>query len=419
MIKIKKLAILVALLIAASPMMLAACGEPSDTEGDGSQGGQSNPTQDGEGDGSSSGTAGGIVTVPSRINIDIDDGPLVLPYTLTGGEGPVEWTSDYSSVAAVDANGKLYPVTEGTTTITARTSTYVTTFEVNVTDLYGSYTKISTADQIENLAKSTAYNKKTAKYCLTNDIDFGGREIQPIGGWGDAGKAFNAIFDGRGYALKNFVIREPESCKVVDETTGNAEYFGVSLFPFVDTGTIRNLSLVNVRFEGTGFTGGIAGQLESGLIENCYVSGTVSAAEGFTKSVPSGGICGIMGAKGVVKDVFMSADVLGGFVFAGFNFGTGSNCVARAEAITAVRNGETLLLCTDNTGKTGEEGDAENEQLKQFDEATSLILKDTMLTALRNYPFTRSSNWAIMSGYTAFVARPDGIAPEWAKSAVK
>lgn len=356
---------------------------------------------------------GGTVTMVSRISIDISDGALQLPYTLTDGDGPVTFVSDYASVAAVDASGKLYPVAAGVANITAKTATSSKTFEVNVTNIYSSYTKLRTAEDIENLIKTKGYTKTNNKYCLANDIDFGGKQIEPLGSWGGA-DAFNAVFDGRGYALKNFKIDKPEACKTVDENTGEAQYFGVSLFPYVGKGTIRNLNLIGVYYEGYGFTGGVAGQVESGRIENCFVQGVINSTSGFASSVPSGGVCGIIGKNAVVKDNFIDLDILGGFVFAGFNFGEGSNCVARAQSITAVRNGEELMFQTDNTGKSGEEGAAENAELTEFDKNTCRLLAENQLTNLKNYTFSDDSNWAFMQGYMAFIARPDGIAPDWA-----
>ena len=130
-----------------------------------------------------------------------------MPYTLNGGDGPVSWSSDYASVAAVDKTGKLYPVAPGTATITASTSSHTKKFTVNVTDIYRSYIRISTVGQFENLAKTKDYTRTTKKYCLGNDIDFGGATIKPLGVWGDSKSAFNCTFDGRGYALKNRVTK--------------------------------------------------------------------------------------------------------------------------------------------------------------------------------------------------------------------
>ena len=405
---LKKLKILLpALLLLLSLALFAACGGNNDGDnGNKDDGNNQNQTEKPDGEDKTPAGTGGTVTIASRISIDIDDEPLVIPYELTGGDGPVEWKSESPSVAIV-LDGKLRPIMAGTTKITAKTSTSSTAFEVVVTDEYRSYTKISTVEDFENIVANKRYTSSSRKFCLENDIDFGGKTIQPLGGWNDTKNAFKATFDGRGFALKNFKIVNPESCK------DDEYYFGVSLFPYIVGGTVRNLSIVNATLTGTGFTGGIAGQLESGLIENCYINGTVTATEGFAMSVPAGGICGIMGAKAQVKDVFLDADVLGGFVFAGFNFGTGSNCAVRESAITALKNGEELLFCTDDTGNGNEE---ENKQLKEFDKKTCLILKDNGLTSLKNYPFSESSNWAIMSGYKAFIARADGKAPDWAKS---
>lgn len=371
------------------------------------------PTDPVGGDKDGDTVSGGVVTMVSRISIDLSDDPLQLPYALTGGDGPVVWTSDYASVAAVTETGMLYPVAVGIAEITAATANSSTTFEVNVTDTYRSYTKLKSVSDVENLIKNKGYTKAANRYCLTRDIDFEGKTISPLGAWGDNNSAFNATIDGRGYALKNFVIDKPEECKTVNESTGAEEYFGVCLFPYIGKGTVRNLNLIGVNFTGYGFIGGVAGQNESGTVENCFVQGVINAESGFASSVPAGGVCGIIGSGGKVANNFIDLDILGGFVFAGFDFGSGGNCVARENSITAYRQGNELMFQTDDTGKTGPEGEAENKQLTEF--KSSKVLKETQLTDLKNYGFTDDSNWAIMRGYMAFIARPDGTAPDWAK----
>ena len=361
------------------------------------------PPDDGKGDINID--VGGAVDMVSRISIDLSDDPLLLPFTIEGG-GAATFKSDYSSVAAVDKSGMLYSIAVGVANITVSSATASATVEVEVTDEYDSYVRLRTVEDVEDLIAGTAYTKSN-NYCLACDIDFGGKTIRPFGGWGDKTKAFNATLDGRGYALKNFKIENPESCK--DE---NGRYFGVSLFPYIGTGVVRNLNLIGVDFTGYGFTGGIAGQLEAGLIENCFVQGRINSTDGFTSSVPSGGLCGIIGAKGKVIDCFMDLDILGGYVFCGFDFGSGSNCAARAESITAVRNGEELPFQTDDTGNGNPD---ENKQLKEFSKNDCSLLAETQLTSLRSYKFSSNANWAVKHGYMAFIARPDGVAPSWAK----
>lgn len=381
----------------------AACGEGGEDAGTGDDGGNEPVT--------------GKISMVSRICLDISDGSMKMPYFTEDEEGTIEWSTDAASVAAITEDGTIYPVAEGVAVITAKMGGSYAECEVEITDYgYDKYVKLSTVEDVEELIESKDYTKSSKKYCLTNDIDFEGKVIQPLGGWET--DAFKATLDGRGFALKNFKIENPESCKTINGDTGAEEYFGVSLFPAIDGGTVRNLSLINVSYTGLGFTGGIAGKLESGTIENCFVRGVINSTKGFDYSIPSGGICGIMGANARVKNNFIDLDILGGYVFAGFNFGTGSNCVARANSITAIRNGEDLMFQTITTGKPGDEGLAEDAQLKKFDTENTVLLKETQLSNLRNYTFSQSgSNWAIYTGYMAFVARPDGSLPDWAKLA--
>lgn len=373
-------------------------------------------------------TGSGTLTLPDAIAVDISDGNVHMPYEISGARSEIVWKSANSTVAVV-ASDLLIPVSEGETVITATMNGEASACKVFVTDEYSAYTVIRTAEQFIAVTKSRAYTGRTKKYCLGNDIDFGGAVIEPMGGWDADGKTvtghnFNATFDGRGYALKNFRIENPESCiPAPDDSGATAQaagatlYFGVSLFPRVQYGTIRNLNLIGVDFDGYGFTGGIAGICEAGIIENCYVRGKINATGGYTDSVPAGGICGIMGKNAVVANCFVDLEIGGGFVFCGFNFGYGRGCNAVTELLAA-----DMPFQTDSTGKDNPD---EDKQLTAFRMTENKRLEATELDDLDNYAFDAFENpadyrvkhkpfWAVADGYKAFIPRPDGKTPSWA-----
>ncbi|MEG1108780.1 MAG: hypothetical protein RSE97_07940, partial [Oscillospiraceae bacterium] len=117
-------------------------------------------------------------------------------------------------------------------------------------------TVISTADELWELAKQINEGNRelAAAYIrLEDDISLGGREWVPIGR--DRTCAFTGIFDGGGYTVKNFVIK--------DKKTENKGFFG-----FLRGGEVYNLS-VDCRIKGGTCSGGIAAQNEDGIIGCC------------------------------------------------------------------------------------------------------------------------------------------------------
>ncbi len=147
-------------------------------------------------------------------------------------------------------------------------------------------TEISSVDDFLNFQKIIKNNPAAAyknKFILTDDIDFGGMEIEPVGYispvFGSDKKFFNeqpycfmGEFDGQGHTINNFVI------KYKSNTPGNY-YSPAGLFAGLSKfGSIKNLNIENgtVIPEGRTFNDiGILVGVSSGLIENCHVSGTV------------------------------------------------------------------------------------------------------------------------------------------------
>ena len=105
---------------------------------------------------------------------------------------------------------------------------------------------------------------ENGSYVLTSDIDFMGAEIAPI-------NTFNGVLNGNGYALKNFTLKR---------TTENGNG---GLFTNMN-GVIKNLSIENVTFAGSGQSGyeyvgqsGILAYSLSGIVENVIIQGQVTA----------------------------------------------------------------------------------------------------------------------------------------------
>ena len=129
----------------------------------------------------------------------------------------------------------------------------------------------------------------------------------PIGNFDS--HAFNAIFDGNGYAISNLYI---------NRTTQFNNPVAVGLFSYFGGGReneIRDVGLVNVDVTGFEHVGGLAGA-NSGTIRDSYSTGNVSGESGV------GGLVGENG--GVISDSYASGEVygirrVGGFVGSGSN----------------------------------------------------------------------------------------------------
>lgn len=119
--------------------------------------------------------------------------------------------------------------------------------------------KIFTKAQMEEFADDYS----NAYYELNADIDWGYATIAPIGSKSDA---FNGVFDGNGYTIKNITIEG-----VAEEYTGFFAY---------NNGTIKNVTFADAKivFADHGSVGaGVVAGMNNGIISNVKVSGSINA----------------------------------------------------------------------------------------------------------------------------------------------
>lgn len=159
---------------------------------------------------------------------------------------------------------------------------------------------IHTAQELAALCNTDIFASiSKSTILLANDIDMKDVTFTPIGGR----EAFNGIFDGQGYVIKNLTIESETDC------TGFFAYVGRN-------GQIKNLSLENVYVTGKNNTGSITGCL-SGSIIQCSVTGTVMG-DSYT-----GGITGILHAGTIENcwsNVFLTTNGGGGSLFGGTSY---------------------------------------------------------------------------------------------------
>jgi hypothetical protein len=175
---------------------------------------------------------------------------------------------------------------------------------------------------------------------LVADIDMGvytGTSYNPIG---NDLNAFTGSFDGNGHIIWG-----------LSYTSTGRDYVG--LFGNIgEGGKVKNVKLANVEIDAADgyYTGGLAGASD-GIIENCYVSGSINgdsyvgglagyngnsvtncSADVHVSGVDSiGGLVGANGSDAIIADSFTNCSVdgdtfVGGLV--GGNYGTIRNCFA-------------------------------------------------------------------------------------------
>ncbi len=230
----------------------------------------------------------------------------------------------------------------GTRMIVSETPSY--NFKTTGTDnVWEAYTPItSTADY---LALTNDPAQWADNFVLVADLDFGGKEITPIG---TTANRFKGKFSGNGHTISNFVIS-----KTADTNNSNAGLFG-----FIHSGEVMDLA-ANGTVTGSDYVGGICGYALYGKIYRCSFDGEVTGTVGW-----AGGICG--GTRGGnILSCFNSADVsapenvggICGYILSDAyvdRFSTIDNCVnvGKLSCDSADRLGGICGYNYDNSAKT-------------------------------------------------------------------
>lgn len=165
---------------------------------------------------------------------------------------------------------------------------------------------------------------KTAHYRLTRDIDMEGRVVNPAG---NEGSPFTGIFDGNGFAIRNFVMPYSSSDGNMGIVSRNQ-------------GIIRNLRLENFTVcadEKTRHMGCFAG-INEGEISGCHVSGKL------TGSGVAGGIAGIN--SGSIQNCFVALEPTDAAGLVGKHIaGVVSGCQVRRGTLVGQMTGGSLIDC--------------------------------------------------------------------------
>ena len=161
------------------------------------------------------------------------------------------------------------------------------------------YIGIMTAEQLAQIGVDANY-PLDGSYCLLNDISLAayGENYNNGEGWtpiGNTNNNFTGVFDGNGHVISDLYINRPN-----DGDQGLFGYAGGA------TSQIRNIGVVDVNVTGSGYVGGLAGKLYSGMVSNSYAKGII------TGSSNVGGLVG--GSWGDIANSFADCTVSGSYV---------------------------------------------------------------------------------------------------------
>ena len=170
--------------------------------------------------------------------------------------------------------------------------------------------KIHTKYQLEQMR-----NYPDKHFLLCADIEYNG-EWEPIGNTERQENMFSGVLDGQGYGITGLIIQGEQ------ETGFISCLFG---------GIVRNL-YIDAEVSGNSYVGVIAGKSEGGTIENCHVTGSVTA-----KGNISGGIVGKN--NGIISSCVSAVYFVEGLTYSGgitgHNTGTIEECISAVEIVSA------------------------------------------------------------------------------------
>lgn len=196
---------------------------------------------------------------PNIIYLDDTNVKITPVITNEGGINQYIWSSSDTNVASVDGNGNLTLNNSGKTTITLTLDTYYGEISSSIDIIV--YKKINNLDDFAEVLEDG--NNSRAFY-LTTDLDFYGINFDNY----EISNIFNSILEGNYHILKN----------ITKET---------ALFSYIENAEIKNIKIIDSKFNGTDFAGSLAGVADNSIITGIYNESSI-----YSESI-SGGIVGM------------------------------------------------------------------------------------------------------------------------------
>ena len=235
-----------------------------------------------------------------------------------------------------------------TITYTAPTMSIADVSDTNWADTENQVIGISSAEELEKLAKLTNAGNDTTNrtFVLTSDID-----LSSIDNWtpiGRGNKLFNGDFDGNNFTISNLTIKDYQSsyaglfgiCKNSTLKNLNLDTINITskrgnVGSLVGTANynskIENVTALNVNIHvSTNYTGGLVGFALNSVISNSAIlSGTVESSNGDY----IGGIIGVLQQNSKITNSYSNCNVKGSYNIGGFigvilENSTVDNCVS-------------------------------------------------------------------------------------------
>lgn len=311
-------------------------------------------------------------------------------WNVSGDEGVIDFN---------EASGAITALKAGQATITAtsndnpeRTASCTITVTARAATDYTGYTEIDSVEDWALIGQNPA-----GKYVLTADIDFGNRQVNTIGRpVGSAATTdFTGVLDGNGYAIMNahFV-----SGGLSDAGDPNNSYSGMIA---VNRGTVRNINVINCATSGEAWNALLV-CWNHGLIENCYVQGSVANNNQWWDPWTLGGVmvdinqgqirnCVSWGIREGITYGLVGSNVEGEGVYI-------ENCyVIRTESISDYK------IC----------GDVNGNYVTQLELVNSAYVDDEDKLMASSYPTLNTYFWVVEDGKVPYLKTADGTERDW------
>jgi hypothetical protein len=154
------------------------------------------------------------------------------------------------------------------------------------------------------------------------------KDITLQGAWtpiGTSSNHFKGIFDGNHKAIYGLTVTDSTYRGLFGNIEGNSTSEAAAT-----TGIVRDLAIINANITGTNYIGILAGEVDNGLIEGCYASGSISGTTWV------GGMVGYF--DGTIRDSRTDAVVQGSDNHVGGIVGWNQGVIERSIAAGSVRS---------------------------------------------------------------------------------
>ena len=207
-----------------------------------------------------------------------------------------------------------------------------------LTEEFDGYYVISSAEDLYCFADSVNGGKNSINAVLTDDIVVnlnvpadGNLNGSTMHNWtpiGTSSNNFKGTFDGNGHTISGLYFKNTTNSNYPD----GGKYVG--LIGYANGATIKNVGVIDSYIRGYQYVGGICGC--SGVLTNCYNTGTVSSSSYFV-----GGICG---SGGTQTNCYNTGTVSGSSYVGGIcgYGGTQTNCYYLAGSAIAGGGGDSV-----------------------------------------------------------------------------